>query len=105
MDDGDRDEVLGNLPRSRPGRRSDKRPSAAAERAAEDAERRGAAAARGVSGATGGPPPGEAAGPAPQGSGGDPVGEALRFAGRAAEAGLQVAGGISREILRRLPRP
>ena len=100
MDD-DRDEVLGNLPRSRPGRRSDKRPSAAAERAAEEAERRGSAA-RGAPGATGAPP---AAEPAPDSGGSDPVGGALRFAGRAAEAGLQLAGGISREILRRIPRP
>jgi hypothetical protein len=97
---GDGDEVLGNLPRSRPGRRSDKRPSAAAERAAEGAERRGSAAAR--------PAPDEdAATPEPThgAGGGDPLGDALRFAGRAAEAGLQVAGGISRELLRRLPRP
>ena len=98
--DTDGDEVLGNLPRSRPGRRSDKRPSSAAERAAEDAERRGSAAARGTPGGTDPPPA-----PDPPAGGGDPVGEALRFAGRAAEAGLQVAGGISREILRRLPRP
>jgi hypothetical protein len=100
--DGDPDEVLGNLPRSRPGRRSDKRPSAAAKRAAEDAERRGSAAARGARDATGSRPAGD---PSPQQSEGDPLGGALRFAGRAAEAGLQVAAGISREILRRLPRP
>jgi hypothetical protein len=100
--DTDGDEVLGNLPRSRPGRRSDKRPGAAAERAAENAERRGSAAARGAPGAADTPPA-----PDPSGDAGrtDPVGGALRFAGRAAEAGLQVAGGISREILRRLPRP
>jgi hypothetical protein len=100
--DTDGDEVLGNLPRSRPGRRSDKRPGTAAERAAEDAERRGSAAARGAPGAGDTSPAAESAPPA---SGSDPVGGALRFAGRAAEAGLQVAGGISREILRRLPRP
>jgi hypothetical protein len=100
--DTDGDEVLGNLPRSRPGRRSDKRPGAAAERAAEDAERRGSAAARETPAGTDPPPPAE---PSAETAGSDPVGGALRFAGRAAEAGLQVAGGISREILRRLPRP
>jgi hypothetical protein len=98
--EGDRDEVLGNLPRSRPGRRSDKRPSAAAERAAQEAERRGSAAAGSAPGTTGSPPRDE-----PEADVGDPLGGALRLAGRAAEAGLHVAGGISRELLRRLPRP
>jgi hypothetical protein len=102
--DADGGEVLGNLPRSRPGKRSDKRagdaqkrPAAAAERAAESAERRGAAAARGE--ATGTEPP------KPESGAGDPVGEVLRLAGRAAGAGLQLVGGVSREVLRRLPRP
>ena len=97
---GDGDEVLGNLPRSRPGRRSAKRPSASAERAAEGAERRRSPAARAAPGTTDAPPAHE-----PASGGDDPLGSALRFAGRAAEAGLNVAGGISRELLRRLPRP
>jgi hypothetical protein len=96
----DRDEVLGNLPRSRPGRRSEKRPSASAERAAKGAERRGSPAARGAPGTTDAPPADQ-----PASGGDDRLGSALRFAGRAAEAGLNVAGGISRELLRRLPRP
>ncbi len=83
--------LLGNLPRSRPGTRSAKRaaggriagpegPRAATRR---DARRRGEADS--------------AAEP-------DPVSEALRTAGRVAEAGLRAANGVTREVLRRLPR-
>jgi hypothetical protein len=35
----------------------------------------------------------------------DPVGDAVRLAARTAGAGLRVANGITRELLRRLPRP
>lgn len=73
--------LLGKLPRERPGTRSEKRPGAPA---VEE------------------PPP--ARKPAPAASG-DPVGAALRTAARTAEAGLRTAGDVTREILRRLPRP
>ena len=77
--------VLGNLPNSRPGRRSDKRP--AQPRAAT-------------------PPPApkadsEAAGPGES----DPVAGAIRTATGLAAAGARVANGLAREVVRRLPRP
>ena len=73
--------LLGKLPRERPGTRSEKRGGA---RAADEA-----------------PPVRQ---PAPPASG-DPVGDALRTAARTAEVGLCTAGDVTREILRRLPRP
>jgi hypothetical protein len=79
MEDGG--DVLGNLPRTRPGRRSEKRASAS-ERSRP--KRRPPE-----------PPP-----PDP-----DPVGDALRAAAGVAGAGLRVANGITRELVRRLPRP
>jgi len=78
---GEEPGLLGNLPRSRPGTRSEKRGKPSDP------------------GAT--PPSDEAAEPAS----GDPVGAALRTAARTAEAGLRTAGDVTREILRRLPRP
>ena len=70
--------LLGNLPRSRPGTRSDKRDGPAAS---EQTQR------------------------SPEPAAGDPVGDVLRAAGRTAGAGLRTAGDVTREILRRLPRP
>lgn len=91
--------VLGNLPRSRPGTRSQKRDAPA--RAARSAEQRGAQAARPPRQSGGRPkPPPE---PAPQAA--DPVGEAVRSAAKAAGAGLKLANGVTRELLRRLPKP
>jgi hypothetical protein len=94
--------VLGNLPRSRPGRRSQKRDTAA--RAAETAERRSAKAAR-PSGQTAAGPARRRGAKPPPAEGGDPVGEAVRLAAGIAQTGLQVASGLTREVLRRLPRP
>jgi hypothetical protein len=101
--DGDENGVLGNLPRSRPGTRSQKRssaagrPSEAASRAAEDAEERGAAAA-----SPGGGGASTSAG-RDRGSGG-PLDDAVRAATKVAGTGLRVASGVTREVLRRLPR-
>jgi hypothetical protein len=92
--------VLGNLPRSRPGRRSQKRDATA--RAAETAERRSAKAAR-PSAQTAARPKAPPARSAPEG--GDPVGGAVRLAAGIAQAGLHAASGLTREVLRRLPRP
>ena len=73
--DGEESGLLGNLPRSRPGTRSEKRDGPA------PAEPRTPAA------------------PDPQAAGsGDAVGDALRTVAR-------TASGVTREILRRLPRP
>jgi hypothetical protein len=86
--------VLGNLPRSRPGQRSDKRtgrtaaeakpPKRAPREAAPASESRDAQAASHA---------------------GDPVGDAIRTVTGVAATGARVAGGVAREVLRRLPRP
>jgi hypothetical protein len=73
--------VLGNLPRSRPGRRSDKRAGAPA------------------------PPPPAKAREAPTPPPDDPVADAIRAATGVAAAGARLANGLAREALRRLPRP
>ena len=76
--------VLGNLPNSRPGTRSEKRP--AKPRAASQ------------------PPPA----PAPRREDEDQadlVGDAIRAATGIAAAGARVANGVARELVRRLPRP
>ncbi len=83
---GEEPGLLGKLPRSRPGKRSEKREGPAAT---------------GPEPASGASPTGEPAADA----GGDPVGNALRSAARTAEAGLRTANDVTREILRRLPRP
>jgi hypothetical protein len=77
--------VLGNLPNSRPGRRSEKRsatPGAAPKRR-----------------------PPAAAKPAPAEQQADPISDVLRAAGGLASAGARVANGVAREVVRRLPRP
>jgi hypothetical protein len=76
--------VLGNLPNSRPGRRSEKRsatPGAAPKRR-----------------------PPAAAKPAPPEPQADPISDVLRAAGGLATAGARVANGVAREVVRRLPR-
>jgi len=98
--------VLGNLPRSRPGTRSEKRDTErtakATSRAAETAESRSANAARPSGQASGRPEPPP---PRPAEGGPDPVGDAVRLAAGIAGTGLRVANGLTREVLRRLPRP
>lgn len=79
MEDGG--DVLGNLPRTRPGRRSEKRDGKPGQKRPRT------------------PPPEP---PEPEA---DPVGDAVRAAAGVAGAGLRVANGITREVLRRLPRP
>ena len=76
--------VLGNLPNSRPGRRSEKRP--AKPRAASQ------------------PPPQRAAKPTPPEPEADAVSEVIRAATGIASAGARVANGVAREVVRRLPR-
>src|SRR4051812_20301788 len=76
--------VLGNLPNSRPGRRSDKRP--ATPRAKANDERA----------------PLPVSGEEPEH---DAIADAIRAATGAAATGARVANGIAREIVRRLPRP
>ena len=100
--------VLGNLPSARPGTRSAKRdrPAKAAEKAAVRAEEAGKAAAD----------PGRVSKPRsgadrvgtdedPAGIAGDAVGAVVRGAAGAAIAGAKVAGALTQELFRRLPRP
>jgi hypothetical protein len=76
---GDEGGLLGDLPRSRPGTRSSKRPARGREAAAE------APPARGV-------------------TAGEAATQPLRLAVGAAEAGLKVASRVTGELIRRLPR-
>ena len=103
--------VLGNLPRSRPGRRSSKRDGAKAAAAKPGAAKPKPKPKRGASAKPRGqarparaqarsvakePPPTQR--PA---SPGDPMTGAIRLAGQVAGVGFKVAG----EILKRVPRP
>jgi hypothetical protein len=116
------DGVLGNLPRSRPGVRSDKRASskraggagaAAGSPPAPTAKpsnkpRTKAAAKRGAAGAPArNPAAKQSAAPPPQPpeSSADPIGAALKAGEAVALTGLKVAGRVAGEVLRRLPRP
>ena len=113
--------VLGNLPKSRPGKRSAKRagrPAKAAAKAAVKAEAAGTPAAK--------PPRTTRTTAAKGGSGdrvevraayrakaqrepmqpsGDPLSAAVRAAAGGAVTGVRVAGAVTQELLRRLPRP
>ena len=96
--------VLGNLPRSRPGQRSEKRTGQTAAKAAEPkgpvqpnrAAPRKKTATR---------PRASAPRQEPAAHAGDPVGDAIRTVAGVAGLGAKVAGGVAREVLRRLPRP
>jgi hypothetical protein len=88
--------VLGNLPNSRPGKRSEKRKRTAAvkkpgsgDRVVVDPVMRGEVRHDPVP-----PPPGE-----------DPVGAVVRTGLGVAGTGVRVAGALSRELFKRLPRP
>jgi hypothetical protein len=99
--------VLENLPRSRPGRRSEKRASADAGTAAK---RSGAGAKRSSSTSKGSArrPRRRAQTALPQPPArrsADPVGDVIRGAAKAAETGVRVAGAVAQEVLRRVPRP
>jgi hypothetical protein len=108
--------VLGNLPRSRPGHRSEKRTgkTAAQAGAAGRPEKPAAKASTPAGGAkTGAPKSPQRAATRPPRAGdgrsasraGDPVGNAIRTAAGVAATGARVAGGVAHEVLRRLPRP
>jgi hypothetical protein len=95
--------VLGNLPRSRPGTRSEKRASAG-EAAAAKAPR----TAPKPSGSAAGRQPSAARRRRPKDEPGrerGPVGDVIRGAAKAAETGARVAGVVAHEVLRRVPRP
>jgi len=100
--------VLGNLPNERPGRRSAKRdrPATAAEKAAVRAEEAGKPASDPARTST--PKrtssPGRTTAAQDEGSG-DLVGAAVRGAAGLAATGVKVAGAVTQELFRRLPRP
>jgi hypothetical protein len=114
--------VLENLPNSRPGRRSEKRqkadrPAKSASAAAAKAEAAGkraaatpktkpkpkaAAKAKAAAKPKADAPKASAAAPEPQA---DPVTTVIRTAAGVATAGLRVAHAVTRELLRRIPRP
>jgi len=109
----DEEGVLGNLPRSRPGTRSERRtkgggtrPGKTAEQAAERAERSGRPAARAPRGAAPRRPQGAASPGAgrPRRPADDPVRDAARAVAKLAGTSLLVTAGIAQEVLRRLPR-
>ena len=118
------DGVLGNLPNSRPGRRSAKRdgpakeapkatrpPKPAGSAKAQPGHRRTAAVKGADSGdavrlkhdigAKGGHDPAKA----PETPGRDPVSAAVRTAAGLAVTGVKVAGAVTQELVKRLPRP
>jgi hypothetical protein len=120
--------VLGNLPHSRPGKRSAKRdsggrPAGAASRAAAKAERSGTPAAepagkakaarksakpgRAAAGVGAQPKTGAAQAPPPlqPEPAGGAVTAAVRTAAGLAVTGVRVAGAVTQELLKRLPRP
>jgi hypothetical protein len=109
----DRDEpgVLGNLPRSRPGRRSNKRGGAASERkpaatkSVPAPKARRSTASRPKQRTTTGARSSSSPRPQPaasrSGGGNDPVGQAVQIAGKVAAVGLKTAAGI----VKRIPRP
>jgi hypothetical protein len=101
-DKTDQPGVLGNLPRSRPGHRSDKRRGGATAVTKASAAPRAKPARKAARPAPPRPAvqaePRRAAPEEPQRSA-DPLTGAVRLAGKVAEAGLKTAGGL----LRRLP--
>lgn len=95
----DDDGILGNLPRSRPGRRSTKRP---AEHGPQKAGRAPATAGRAPADRSPGARPSD---PPPEARSSDPLTGAARAAGQLAGAGLRTASRLAGQALGRLPRP
>jgi hypothetical protein len=103
------DGILGNLPRSRPGVRSDKRaaggtppkPTPAKPKAAGAKPR----AAKATAAKAMAQPKPKAAAPPPARKQPDTVGRAVQLVGDVAETGIKVAAQVAVGVLRRLPRP
>jgi hypothetical protein len=103
----DRDDepgVLGNLPRSRPGRRSDKRGGAGARPAAKRATASRSSAGsqrsnRATTTARKTAPPRRRPQPSSRSSSSDPISQAVQLAGKVAAVGVKTAAGI----IKRLP--
>jgi hypothetical protein len=112
------DGILGNLPRSRPGVRSEKRaggpaapkrsaakpqPAAAAKPKPAASRAKPAAAKARAASAKPPPPPPRPKAPPPKEP--DTVERAVRLVGDVAETGIKVAAKVAGGVLRRLPRP
>jgi hypothetical protein len=107
------DGILGNLPRSRPGVRSEKRasgtagsPPAPKAKPATKPKVKAAAKAKPKPGrpAAAPPPPPPPPPPTPE-QPADPIGIALKAGETVARTGIKVAGRVAGEVMRRLPRP
>jgi hypothetical protein len=97
------DGILGNLPRSRPGVRSDKRAGGASPPKSTPAKPKAAGAKPRATKATAkpkAPPP-----PPPPQKQPDTMARAVQLAGDVAETGIKVAAKVAVGVLRRLPRP
>ena len=100
------DGILGNLPRSRPGVRSDKRagggatPKPPAATPKQPTPKPRATRPPAAKAATPKPPPAPKAAPSR-----DPVEQAVHLVGEVAETGIKVVAKVAVGILRRLPRP
>jgi hypothetical protein len=100
--------VLGNLPNSRPGKRSAKRDAGAQSPKAARPRRRTAAVKSDGPDRVVEKPAMRAEvrhDPVPPSASEDPVGAVVRTGASIVGAGVKVAGGITRELFRRLPRP
>jgi hypothetical protein len=107
------DGILGNLPRSRPGVRSEKRAGGASPQKRTPAKAKPAAAKpRAVKASKAappppraGPPPPKPAPPKPAATGGDSIERAVHLVGDVAETSIKVVAKVAGGVLRRLPRP
>src|SRR3954471_13152984 len=94
--------VLGHLPNSRPGKRSEKRDRPANRAAKPPAQRKRTAAVKEPASQGPASAPREQV---PLSPGEDPVGAVVRSGLGLAGTGVRVAGAVSRELFKRLPRP
>jgi hypothetical protein len=94
--------VLGNLPNSRPGKRSAKRDAGAGRKRTAAVKKPASSDGVGVSPDMHGK---RIHDPVPPPATEDPVGAVVRTATGVAMTGVRVAGAVGREFFKRLPRP
>ncbi len=103
------DGILGNLPRSRPGVRSEKRATAGKRAPKAAAKPKASTRPKAPRKAAAPPPPPPPPAPEPEPVAterpSDPVGMALKAGETVALTGIKVAGRVASEVIRRLPRP
>ncbi|MGZ4201298.1 MAG: hypothetical protein ACXVRH_04475 [Thermoleophilaceae bacterium] len=101
--DDNQDGILGNLPRSRPGVRSDKRDRATTAAKKAPAKPRTATKPRPAAAAR--PKQPAAPKPAAPTRSSDPIEQAVHLVGEVAETGIRTVAKVAGGVLRRLPRP